>query len=63
MVQLAGSQMTKISEGGQVDISLGGDEQIYADLHEQRNGIMYVRRCPSQISAGVPAGFESGLTA
>ena len=32
MIQLAGCQVAQVSQGGKVDIILGCDEEVYADL-------------------------------
>ena len=33
MIQLAGCQVAQVSQGGKIDIRLGCDEEVYADLH------------------------------
>ncbi len=39
MVQLAGCQVTQISEGGKVDVALRGDKQVYAHLQAHNNKV------------------------
>ncbi len=39
MIQLAGCQVAQVSQGGKIDICLGCDEEVYADLHATGSGL------------------------
>ena len=39
MIQLAGCQVAQVSQGGKIDICLGCDKEVYADLHATGSGL------------------------
>ena len=38
VIQLAGCQVTQVSQGGKINVCLGCDEEVYADLHATGSG-------------------------